>query len=67
MLNSKSSVISDALDGEAHDYQLQRGNKDECIEEVKTLKEQGKLNPIIVNHKKAKGKITEFFDSKKPK
>ena len=56
MLDSKSSVISDALDGKAHDYQLKRGDKEECIGEVKTLKAQGKLNTVNVNHKKNKAK-----------
>ena len=41
MLNMKSEVISDTLDGKAHDYQLDRTSKDDCLEAVKTLKEKG--------------------------
>lgn len=70
MLNMKSEVISDTLDGQARNHQLDRASKDECIKAVKTLKEKGQLNPVmkpmIVNRKK-ENKITEFFDSKKPK
>ena len=37
MLNRKSEVVSDALDGKAIDLQLSKVTKDECVEEVKDL------------------------------
>ena len=65
MLNFKSEVVSDALDGKARDYQISRASKDACIEEVKDLKEKGQLNPVIVNRQK--GTLDSFFGSKKPR
>ena len=41
MLNFKSEVVTDALDGRAKDLQLSRTSKDACIEEVKERKEKG--------------------------
>ena len=68
MINMKSEVVTDALDGQARNYQLSRTSKTECIEQVKELKEAGKLNPIIVNRKKEKKKspqINDFFGKTK--
>jgi hypothetical protein len=39
MLNYKSEVITDALDGKARDLQIAKGSKNKCKDEVKELKE----------------------------
>ena len=46
MIMQKSEVISDALDGKQTDYDIQRVEQKQCIEEVHNLKDKGKLNPI---------------------
>jgi hypothetical protein len=65
MLNRKSCVVTDALDGKAIDLQLSRVSVDECVEEVKDRKEKGVLNPVIVNRKKeAKNSLSASQNTK---
>ena len=64
MLNHKSEVITDALDGKAKDLQISRTSKQKCIEEVNDRKEKGQLNPVIVNRKK-EGTLDQFLTKNK--
>ena len=64
MLNYKSEVITDALDGKAIDLQIARGSKNKAKDEVNDLKEKGQLNPVIVNRKK-EGTLDLFLTKKK--
>ena len=63
MIDNKTEVVTDAVDGKAHDYQLSRTSKTDAFQEINELKEEGKLNPVIVNRKKVgyTPKINEIF------
>lgn len=61
LIDLKSTVISDTLDGQAKNYQLSRASKTDCIEQVLDLKEKGQLNPTIAKPKKTEQKIEDFF------
>ena len=63
MIDTKSVVTTDTIDGNAVNYQLEKIKKEECFNQVKTAQQKGTLNPVIVNTKKAK-KIDDFFKTK---
>ncbi|CDW80246.1 snf2 family n-terminal domain containing protein [Stylonychia lemnae] len=67
MLSEKSQIVSDALDGKISEYHIKKAQLEECLEEVKELKEKGTLNPIITKKKKepSKNKIEDFFKKSK--
>lgn len=61
MLAYKTEIIADSLDGGrfARQYQISKVSQDDVIEDVKTRKEEGKLNPVIKDLRKEKT-IDEF-------
>lgn len=74
MLNQKSKVVSDALDGKAIDLQLQRVSADAFEGEIIDRKVKGVLNPVIKNesplpspfmYRKKSVTLDNFFNFKK--
>jgi len=66
ILREKSQVVSDALDGKISEYHIQKAQKEQCVEEVKELKQKGTLNPIIIISKKPKEpSISDYFKKAK--
>ena len=62
MLSAKTEIIADSLDGGrfARQYQISKVSEEDVKEDVKKRKEEGKLNPVIVNKRK-KSKVDDFF------
>ena len=64
LVNFKTEVVTDTLDGTSKNYQLERTSKSECLQQVQSAKEAGTLNPTIINRKKAPKNIEDFFKPK---
>jgi len=54
MIDLKSEVVNETLDGTAQNFQVSRKSKNDALDEVKKAHKEGTLNPVIVNRKKTK-------------